>query len=206
MSAPFDYSTLKSVHVSFSNPALNHCASGKVPDFADFFYNSTTTDHLDSNLLEVIRQQVTALLNLCAGDETRTPALVNKCYFKYFSADSDGTSHLRTQGNIEDAFQEAIRHNSTVVKIMVMTEALFFHPSFNGNNLDLVFTTATELATMSSSAPPSGSIPFPAGSSAAITQPAPVPTNKFCHSLLPDDVKQRYDNFVRVAACSRDSG
>jgi hypothetical protein len=117
-----DYSTIQSVFISFSNELLNASASDSAHDFDDFF--DSTGVILDANLLSVIETQVHQILDICEGQPARIPSLINKLYCKCYSTDSDGTLRLRNQSSVEKAFQEAVRRNETVIKIIVMTDSL----------------------------------------------------------------------------------
>jgi hypothetical protein len=118
------------------------------------------------------------------------------------------TRRLCTQGSVEEAFKESIDNKKTFVKIIVQTNNLQFHPNFKGNDLDLIFANQDDMLRVKRSSaifantPSTTTIPLSTGSSAvtgssaAITQPVPVPvpTNKFRHHLLPPDVKKHYNN------------
>jgi hypothetical protein len=190
-----DYSSIKNVSFSFSNLLLNATASDYAHDYDDFFDESGVV--LDPDLLDIINAEVSKLLHLCDGQPARIPSIMNKFYYKFFSQDAGQTIRLRTQSNIEQAFQETLRRNETVVKIIVMCESLHFHPGFNGNNIDLIFTTNEEMMTQVTQ---QSVLPSPAGNAPAslppsFTQPLlHVPTNEFRHNLLPPDVKKRYDD------------
>jgi hypothetical protein len=194
-----DYSVIKRVLISFTNVSLNDCAADIAPDFDDFFDESN--EILDPDLLAITCGQVESVLSLCEGDKTRLPSLVDKIFFKYFSADAGTSVRLRTQTSFEGAFQEAARRNESQVNIVAYTNNLHFHPDFQGNNLDLLFTTYEAMSNLKPKTPFLGTVPSSTvsssvlpGKSAAITQPTPVPTNEFRHHLLPSDVKKRYDD------------
>lgn len=197
-----DFSTITAVHISFSNPLLNTFACGIVPSYDDFFSDDDPSA-LAEDLMFVLALQVLEVLDVCAGDPARVPALLNKCAYKYHHFETDAARNLRTQADIVECFTSVVRNQQTIVKITVMTNALLFHPDFNGHNLDEIFTTREEMKTYMNSLPspfsssiPSLVTPTSLGSSAAITQPPSVPTNEFRHHLLPADVKKRYDDYM----------
>jgi hypothetical protein len=191
-----DFSSLRGLHVSFTNKALSGFAQSNVPDFDSFFDEDDSTA-LNDDLMDVLVHQVPEVLFMsCTGDQSRVPALIFKCIYKYHSPDSGGTTNLRNQNDMMEFFHSAVRSNRSILKVTVHTEQLFFHPDFNGSNLDMIFTSNQELRAFINAVSPSSYLPIPAGSSAAITQPPPVPSNEFRHHLLPPDVKDRYDDYM----------
>ena len=198
-STMIDFSTITAVHVAFSNPLLNTFAQGIVPNYVSFFSDEKRSA-LNDDLKAVLDQQVPLVLDICSGDLARVPALLNKCVFKHYDPVSASTRNLRTHADLVECFTSAVRNQQTFVKITVMTEVLFFHPDFNGHNLDEIFTTKEEMMISMNSLPSMSSSSLPTvtslGSSAAITLPPSVPTNEFRHHLLPDDVRKRYDDYM----------
>jgi hypothetical protein len=81
------------------------------------------------------------LLPLCKGQAAGVPSLLSKMFCKSHSkAGGDVTRQLRTQQNIECIFEEATLQSKTVAKIILKCDAPCFHPTFDGNDLDLIFT------------------------------------------------------------------
>ena len=90
---------------------------------------------------------------------------------------------------------KTVEANLTLLHVVIMTSALFFHADFSGANLDLIFTTKED---MNNAVPaPSNTASFPgpsAAPSASFALPTPLPANEFRHNLFPLDVKQRCDD------------
>jgi hypothetical protein len=188
-----NFSTIQSLVVTFSNDQLNNYAQGDVPDFDLFFQEN----ELDGDLIGVLNLKIPLSLTICSGDIVCVPSLLNKCVYKCHSLESNSKRNVRTQRDMEECFRSAVQNNQTFVKIEVMTEQLYFHPDFNGGDLDQIFSTREEMIA-SINANPRSFVPgpVPVGSSAGVTQPPPVPTNEFCHSLLPSNMKHRHDNYM----------
>jgi hypothetical protein len=98
-----DFSSIKSVFISFSNELLNASASDSAHNFDDFF--EANGDTLKSNLLSIISAQVQKILQLCEGDSARIPSIMSNFFYKCYSVDSDGTFRLRNQASLEKAFE-----------------------------------------------------------------------------------------------------
>jgi hypothetical protein len=192
---PFDYSSLDSVFMSFSNELLNNVAQDDAHDFEDFFLDEDTPTNLADDLLDVLYRQVEILLENSSTDHqaTRLPSIMRKLFYVCETDSSNGSPRLRNQAKMERAFQETVLRGDTVVKIIVRCDLFYSHPDYHGNDHDMIYTTHTKLQSVTIPAPvPVGVTSMPVNLSAAITQPAPVPTNEFRHKLLPSDVKQRY--------------
>jgi hypothetical protein len=191
----FDYSSIDKVYIQFSNPILKSYASDQVINLSPFFVDNSR-QVLAPNLLDVITEQTIAILDANCQATTmhdRIPALVDKCPFSWYSTKDQRAYRLRSQNLIVDAFQKAVQDKvatTTIVTIRVLTEALHFSSTFNGCNLDFVSTD--DFPVSEAPSPPFEHLSH--GSSAAITQEAPVPSNEFRHNLLPVDVKKRYDD------------
>jgi hypothetical protein len=112
----------------------------------------------------------------------RVPFLLSKMSCKSFFETSDITRRLCREQNIKDVFEEAILQLWMAVKITVMCDALHFHPTFDGNNLDLIFSTETKLLSGT------GSVSVSHPVCCSHPKKTPVPLNDFCHHLLPSDV------------------
>jgi hypothetical protein len=199
MSPPesFDYSSIENIYLEFSNPFLRSFASELVHDIDAFFMDSTR-QALAPNLKAVIADQTIQVLVANCQATTNLlciASLIDKCPYSWQSSKDQVIHCFCDQSAILRAFQQAVNDKTKVLKIRVMTENLYFSPTFHGPNLDLVFTDEISVP-RSTPTPPAPATSFvPAfGSSAAISQEAPVPSNEFRHHLLPSDVKIRYDD------------
>ena len=206
---PFDYSSLKSVHFTFTNEKLNAHAADVAPEFTDFF---THNGDLDDELLIELQAQVILLLTLNCSETTqeqRISSLVDKVCFKYYSITREHSLCIRNHDHIVEAFQDTVKGNATTVKIEVITTGLIFHPLFKGDNLDYVATSVVDFPNTIKAIPSPSSLErspssleasssslgsTPLGTSASITQPSSWPSNEFRHNRLPSDVKKRYDD------------
>jgi hypothetical protein len=128
----FDFSSLKSVFISFSNDSLNSSAADVAPSiFIDFFDNNKKL-HLNPDLLGILLGKVKELLSLCEGDQSHLPSIATSQQLcRAPRSDQHGaTRHLRTQESIEEAFKETVDNKKTCVKVVVQTNNLHFHPNF----------------------------------------------------------------------------
>jgi hypothetical protein len=200
-----DYSTIKSLHISFQNTAMSFHYSDDAQLFAEFFDDNGID--LDENLHEHLVENVKICLETnTLGDYRRIPLLQQKMFYRYQCPKTNAFKGLRTDEHLKQAFNDAIETNRTSLHVIVMTDNLFFLPTFSGANLDHIHESEDDLndaiadaITNATAVPPvisapAFSAPIGSSSSAAITQPAPVPENEFRHHLLPPDVKKRYDD------------
>jgi hypothetical protein len=200
-----DYSTIKSLHISFQNTAMSFHYSDDAQLFAEFFDDNGID--LDENLHEHLVENVKICLETnTLGDYRRIPLLQQKMFYRYQCPKTNAFKGLRTDEHLKQAFNDAIETNRTSLHVIVMTDNLFFLPTFSGANLDHIHESEDDLndaiadaITNATAVPPvisapAFSAPIGSSSSAAITQPAPVPKNEFRHHLLPPDVKKRYDD------------
>jgi hypothetical protein len=148
-SVPFtNFLSIKDVSIPFSNQLWNVSAWEFAHDCSKFF-DQTDGAILDANFLAMLGAEAEKLLHLCKGEATHVPSLSSKMSHKSCSKAGDGTCQLCTQQNIKEIFEEAILESQTApaAKIIVMCDAPHFHPTFDGNDLDLIFTNETKLLT-----------------------------------------------------------
>ena len=139
-----DYSSIKSAVISFSNDLLDASAGDLFPKFDDFLFDQTNAV-LDPDLLQIAFDQTEVLLTKCEGDTSCLSSILNKIFFKPFSLDVNKTISLRTQAAFGAAFEVAVRCNQDQVSIIAAVSNLQFHPDFQGNNLDLIFTSQAKM-------------------------------------------------------------
>jgi hypothetical protein len=127
---PFtDFSSIRSIAISFFNSLLNANASDFAHDYSELF--DKTGAILDANLIAALSGEVMKLLHFCEGQAARVPSLLSKMHCKSFSATGNVARRLRTQQNLEDIFEEALLQSETAVKITIMHGKTTFFELFS---------------------------------------------------------------------------
>jgi hypothetical protein len=130
-----DYSTIKSLHISFQNTAMSFHYSDDAQLFTEFFDDNGID--LDKNLHAHLVENVKICLETnTLGDYRRIPLLQQNMFYKYQCPKTNAFKGLRTDEHLQQAFKDAIEANRTSLHVVVMTDSLFFLPTFSGANLD----------------------------------------------------------------------
>ena len=141
---PFDYSSIHTVYIEFSNAELNskYCDAVQPDDLSAFFLDDTR-QALAPHVINVIVGNIIKILadpffNPVHVD--RIPAMVDHCPLSWQST-KDHVIHdgFRDLCTVTKAFQQAVQDKTNLVVIRVITDNLIFPSDFKqGTNIDRI--------------------------------------------------------------------
>ena len=134
-----DLSSIASITIVFDNALMNSACSDVISDHTTIIADAT---HLAPDVVNCIRD---AILDLWTTNATRTTnvtrlaALVNSCPLIWINA----AGHIRRIRGTQalTVFRDIVVEGCTDPVITVQTSGLYFHPEYNGLNMDHVDTT-----------------------------------------------------------------
>jgi hypothetical protein len=193
-----NYTPFKLFYLEFQNSKLDIAASDHSPTALLLPPPKDSSETFPTDTLSLLRLMVqqTLLLNcIKTKNTTEIKYLTDVMTFSYFHSKTSKTFRIRDTDGLKRALEVAIQNKDYEPKIQVNTNALYFDPTFNGINLDLVKTTPIPLI-KSNPIPSSGHSPTPLSTHPTTSHSMNHPTITINFKALPQAVRERYEAHI----------
>jgi hypothetical protein len=192
------YTPFKLFYLEFQNSKLDIAASDHSPAALLLPPPKESSEIFPTDTLSLLCSMVqqTLLLNcIQTKNTTEIKYLTDVMTFSYFHSKISKTFRIRDTDGLKRALEVAIQNKDYEPKIQVYTNALYFYPTFNDINLDLVKTTPFSSIKLNPT-PSSGHNPTPVNTYPTTSHSMNHPTITINFKALPQAVRERYEAHI----------